>query len=73
MLHLPLRFLIFITPSLRQPFRRSFDKQTGLFSLDRWSVFYDMAGLSKQYRPAHNKFNFIQLEEMEHGVFMRNV
>ena len=47
------RFFIFTTPPLRQPFRSSFDKQTGPFPLDRWFVFHCMAGLSKQYRPAH--------------------
>ena len=39
MSHLPLGFFIFITPPLRQPFRSSFDKQTGTFPLDRCSVF----------------------------------
>ena len=46
-------FLFLQRRLLRQPFRSSFDKQTGLFSFDRWSVFYGVVGLSKQYRPAH--------------------
>ena len=64
MSHVPLGFFYFFTtPPLRQPFRSSFDKQTRLFSLDRWSVFYGMTGLSKQYRPAH------WFQKCHHGVF----
>ena len=46
--HLPLgSFYFFTTPPLRLPFRSSFDKQTGLFPLDRWSVFLWHGGLVK--------------------------
>ena len=33
------RVFFYLTPPLRQPFRSSFDQQTGTFPLDRWSVF----------------------------------
>ena len=54
-------FFIFTTPPLRQSFRSSFDKQTGPFPLDRWSVFLLHGGLVKAIPPCTIYFNYVRI------------